>query len=161
MSIETRTYDDADRAKAAIDELASKGFSDVKALFKPDHVRVVVNARFGEGRNAAQILDSHGPLTPEEAARSAKDDPDPFPARAAAGILAKVEDPATPLSNILGLRVLINDPAPLSNWLGWPTLFGSTRRSQQRPAAASADGPSKNAEAASATAAGTGFPDNP
>ena len=63
MSIETRTYADADRARAAIDELSAKGFSDVKALFKPDHVRVVVNARFGEGRNASEILDRHGPLT--------------------------------------------------------------------------------------------------
>ena len=134
MSIETRTYADADRARAAIDELSSKGFSDVKASFKPDHVRVVVNARFGEGRNAAQILDNHEPLTPEESARVAKEDPDPFPSRAAAGIMSKVEDPATPLSNILGMRVLINDPAPLSNWLGWPTLFGSTPRAAQPPA---------------------------
>ena len=68
MSIETRTYADADRARAAIDELSAKGFSDMKALFKPDHVRVVVNARFGEGRNASEILDRHGPLTSGEAA---------------------------------------------------------------------------------------------
>ena len=170
MSIEARTYADADRARAAIDELSSKGFSDVKANFKPDRVRVAVNARFGEARNAAQILDRHGPLTSEEAGSEANDNSDPFPSRAPAGILSKVQDPATPLSNILGLRVLtkglsglapkalIDDPAPLSNWLGWPTLYGATQR---RPAASPPDSPQKDAEASSSTPGGEGHSDSP
>ncbi len=163
MSIETRTYADADRARAAIDELSSKGFSDVKASFNPDRVRVVVNAHFGEGRNAAQILDRHGPLTADEAGSEANDDSDLFASRAPSGPLSKVQDPATPLSNILGLPVLtkglsrfapkslIHDPAPLSTWLGWPTLFGATGGARKGPVASPPDSPSKDKEASSAT----------
>ncbi len=163
MSIETRTYADADRARAAIDELSAKGFSDVKALFKPDHVRVVVNARFGEGRNASEILDRHGPLTSGEAAN---DDSDPSPSRSAAGILSKVQDPATPLSNILGLPVLskglsrlapkslIYDPAPLSNWLNWPTLYGATGGARKGSVASPADSPAKDGPSSSGTPVG-------
>jgi hypothetical protein len=171
MSIEKRTYADADRARAAIDELSSKGFSDVKASFKPDRVQVVVNARFGEGRNAAEILDRHEPLASDEAG-SADDGSDPFPSRAPAGILSKVQDPATPLSNILGLPVLsrglsglapkslIHDPAPLSNWLNWPTLYGVKGVARKAPVAPAPDSPSKDKEASSATLAGEERPDN-
>jgi hypothetical protein len=141
-----------------MDELSSKGFSDVKASFKPDRVQVVVNAPFAEGRNAGQILDSHGPLMSDEDARAANEDPDPSPSRAPVGILSKVRDPATPLSDILGLRVLINDPAPLSNRLGWPTLFGSVRRAQQRPVAPPPDSSSKNEPASSGAPVGEGSP---
>lgn len=93
MAIETRTYADADRARAALDELSSKGFSDVKASFKPDRIRVAVNAHFGEARNAAQILDRHGPLTSDEAGSEAHDDPEMFPSRARQGCFRKSRTP--------------------------------------------------------------------
>ena len=38
----------------------------MKASFKPDRVLVAVDAPFGEGQRAAQILDSYGPLASDD-----------------------------------------------------------------------------------------------
>ena len=62
MAIEQRTYASSEKAKAAMDELVSQGFSDVKASFKQDRAHVAVNAPFGEGQRVAAILDRHEPL---------------------------------------------------------------------------------------------------
>ncbi len=141
MAIEKRIYADAERAKAAVDELSSNGFSDVRAWFRPDRAGVAVNAPFGEGQSAGQIMDRHGPLISNEEV----DEPDLFGSRrSVVGMRAGAGDPATPLSSFFGWPVLIhglswfapkaliNDPAPLSNWLGWPTLYGSVRGSRPR-----------------------------
>ena len=40
-------------------------------------------------------------------------------------------DPATPLSSAFRWTVLIDDPTPLSSWLGWPTL--SARQPLRKP----------------------------
>ena len=130
MSIEKRTYADATLAKAAMDELFANGFKEVKASFKPDKVLVAVNAPFGEGTKAAKILDSHGPLTSddEEWAKEGAT------FSSGGGLAGKIQDPATPLSNLLGWKVLsdwkspfwpqslIDDPAPLSKKFGWSVL---------------------------------------
>ena len=161
MAIEKRTYADADRAKAAVDELSSYGFSDVRAWFKPTRAGVAVDAPFGEGQTAAQILDRHGPLISNEEEAV----PDLFGSRRAViGILSKNGDPATPLSDFFGWRVLIDglswfapkalidDPAPLSSWLGWSTLFGSLNSPLRGPAAPVRPRPSKDEGTSSSTA---------
>ena len=105
MAIEKRTYADAGRAKAAVDELTSNGFSDVRAWFKPNRAGVAVNAPFGEGQRAEQILDRHGPLISNEEEAV----PDLFGSRRSViGIRSGDGDPATPLSNIFGWPVLID-----------------------------------------------------
>ena len=129
MSIETRTYADADRARAAIDELSSKGFSDVKASFKPDKVLVAVNAPSGKGTSVAKILESHEPLEADDEEWE-KEGLEP----AAGGFASKIKNPATPLSDLFGWKVLsdkkgpfwpaalIDDPTPLSSKFGWSVL---------------------------------------
>ncbi|RBP16207.1 hypothetical protein DFR50_106169 [Roseiarcus fermentans] len=155
MAIEKRTYADAGRAKAAIDELSSSGFGEVQASFDPGRVTVSVDPPFGQGAKAARILDSHGPSKD----LGAQEDSGPLGAR------PRSQDPATPLSNWLGLPVLLHglsplapkaliaDPAPLSTWLGWPTLGVGPARPVE-PAAARPPGdekaPASTPEAAAA-----------
>jgi hypothetical protein len=129
MSIEKRTYADSAKAKAAMDELFAKGFTEVKASFKPDKVLVAVNAPSGKGTTAAKILESHGPLEADDEEWE-KEGVEP----AAGGFASKIKNPATPLSDLLGWKVLsdkkgpfwpaalIDDPAPLSNKFGWSVL---------------------------------------
>lgn len=136
MAIEKRIYADSEQAKAAMDALLAKGFDDVKASFRPGKVQVAVNARFGEGAAAAQILDSFGPSAvhdeefAEEAAKA--------PAVARPFEFANFKDSATPLSDFFGWSVLkeyrspfwpealIDDPTPLSNKFGWSVLYGAS-----------------------------------
>jgi len=133
MTIEKRTYLDAATAKGAVDELSANGFSDVRAWFRPDRAGVAVDAAFGKGQTAAQILDRHGPvLTNEEEIV-----PDVFPPRAVVGLRSRGRSSATPLSDLFGWTVLshglsplapkalIDEASPLSRWLGWSTLYGS------------------------------------
>ncbi len=165
MAIEKRTYANPEKAKAAMDELSSQGFSEVTTSFKPDRVLVAVNAPFGEGQRAARILDRHGPLASDDADKSARS-PSTSPgfdcaalARSATplsdfmgwSVLKKdykspfwpeaLSDDPTPLSNKMGWSVLGNvkegaDPAtPLSNWLGWSVLKGDDYKSPFFPAA--------------------------
>ncbi len=164
MAIEKRTYADADRAKAAVDELSSNGFSDVRAWFKPNRAGVAVNAPFGEGQRAEQILDRHGPLISNE---EVVDEPELFGSRRpVVGIRSGVRDSAAPLSSFFGWPVLIhglswfapkaliNDPAPLSSWLGWPTLYGSLNSPSRGPAAPVRPRPSKDEQTAAETTVG-------
>ncbi len=129
MSIEKRTYADSAKAKAAMDELFAKGFTEVKASFNPDKVLVAVNAPSGQGVVAAKILESHGPLAVDDE-EWAKEGVEP----AARGFASKIKNPATPLSDLFGWKVLsdkkgpfwpaalMDDPAPLSNKFGWSLL---------------------------------------
>lgn len=133
MTIEKRTYQDAATAKGVVEALGAAGFTDVRAWFSPTRAGVAVDAPFGKGQLAAQVLDRYSPVltNAEEIV------PDLFPPRAVYGIRSTSRDPATPLSNLFGWPVLsyglsmfapkalINDPAPLSRWLGWSTLYGS------------------------------------
>lgn len=112
-----------------MDELFAKGFTEVKASFNPDKVLVAVNAPHGQGVTAAKILDSHEPLTvdDEEWAKEGAQ-------TSAGGFASKIKNPATPLSDLFGWKVLsdkkgpfwpetlIDDPAPLSNKFGWSIL---------------------------------------
>ncbi|RBP14101.1 hypothetical protein DFR50_110126 [Roseiarcus fermentans] len=112
-----------------MDELSSQGFSDVEASFGPDRVRVAVNAPFGEGQRAAQILDRHGPMASGEADAGAGS-----PTAAPAFDCAKIKDSAAPLSEFFGWSVLndarspfwpealVDDPTPLSTRMGWSVL---------------------------------------
>ena len=134
MAIEQRTYASSEKAKAAMDELFSQGFSDVKTSFKPDRAHVAVNAPFGEGQRVAAILDRHEPLA-SEANRADVGGGRPVVARPFE--LGKVKDSATPLSDFFGWSVLnayrspfwpealVDDPTPLSNRLGWSVLYGA------------------------------------
>lgn len=70
-------------------------------------ILVTVQAPFGRGKLATNILRTHGPV-----AASALD----------GGPHQPLYDEAAPLSSALGLPLLIDDPAPLSNALGLPTL---------------------------------------
>jgi len=78
-------------------------------------VLVTVNPPFGYARLAEQILDSHDPVqvdVPEAAS----------PAATSIAAPERLWDNPAPLSAALGLRVLLSDPTPLSNWLKRPTL---------------------------------------
>jgi hypothetical protein len=148
MTIEKRTYANPEKAKAVMDELFSQGFSEVKASFKPDRVRVAVNARFGEGQRVKQILDSHEPLASDDEDWGSEDNEFPAAARASG---SKVTDWAAPLSSLLGWKVLsdyqspfwpkalVDDPAPLSTWLNWPVLTGASRLKAPTASAPEAD----------------------
>ena len=117
-----------------MDELFSKGFKEVKASFKPNRVRVAVEAPFGEGAKAAAILDKFEPL--------AADDTKWEDEGAASGSAAarkpfdwsKISELATPLSDFFNWRVLSDkkspfwpevlndDPTPLSKKMNWAVL---------------------------------------
>ena len=148
MAIEKRIFANSEKARAAIEELLSQGFSDVTASYKPDRVRIAVNAPFGKGQQVAQVLDSHGPVASDEEgwANDAKES-----STAAQGAKSgSVTDWAAPLSSIFGWKVLsdyrsplwpealVADPAPLSTWLGWPVLCGASRRTAPRREAVAA-----------------------
>ncbi len=144
MAIEKRTYATSEEAKAVMDELLSQGFADVKASFKPDRVLVAVNAAFGEGQRATQILDRYQSIAPDdegsadEAATSA-----PAPRNLD---WAKIANSATPLSDFFGWSVLkdyrspvwpkalVDDPTPLSNKFGWSVLYGASGGTDPRRA---------------------------
>ncbi len=93
-------------------------------------VLVAVCPPFGYGLPATQIMDSHDPIAvdlPEAApvgpgTRSAATSGAISGATPGTTTSTRVRDDATPLSSALGLRVLLSDPAPLSNYLNWRTL---------------------------------------
>ena len=154
MAIEQRTYASSEKAKAAMDELFSQGFSDVKTSFKPDRAHVAVNAPFGEGQRVAAILDRHDPLAPD-ADRADVGGGKPVVARPFE--LGKVKDSATPLSDFFGWSVLnayrspfwpqalVDDPTPLSNRLGWSVLYGAFGETVSRPVSGKATAPAGTA----------------
>lgn len=155
-----------------MDELVSQGFADVKASFRPDRVRVAVNAPFGEGRRATQILDRFGPITSDdEAWQDAKSSP-----TARDLDWAKIASSATPLSDFFGWSVLkdyrsplwpkalVADPTPLSNKFGWSVLYGASSQAERRRGAVAA--PEKapaatdvSADAVQVSRAGAAAPD--
>ena len=116
-----------------MDELSSQGFLEVRASYKPDRVRVAVNAPFGEGQRAAKILDRHGPLAADD---TEWEDEVKSPSASRSLDCATLAASATPLSDLFGWRVLTtddykspvwpaalsDDPTPLSNKMGWSVL---------------------------------------
>jgi len=92
--------------------LRAGGFLGEHAAFYADqlaggHSLVVVSPPFGMGRSAEAILKSHNPL-----ALSHEPPPEPF---------VPWWEEATPLSNLLGLPVLMNSDTPFSNFWGLNT----------------------------------------
>jgi hypothetical protein len=142
MAIEKRTYTKSEKAKAAMDELLSQGFTDVKASYTPDRVRIAVNAPFGEGQRATQILDRYEPIASDEEGLA---DEDAQSAPTARDLdWAKIASSATPLSDFFGWSVLkdyrspfwpkalVDDPTPLSNKFGWSVLYGAFSGAERR-----------------------------
>ena len=126
-----------------MDELVSQGFADVEASFKPDRVRVAVNAPFGEGRRATEILDRYGPIALDDKGAADLQAKSALTARDLD--FAKIAHSATPLSNFFGWSVLkdyrspfwpkalVDDPTPLSNRFGWSVLYGAFSGGAARP----------------------------
>ncbi len=99
---------------AGVDAMVQRGVSPPHARYCVKRITegaalVIVNAPFGAGAKATSILEKHNPDATEEVAASIYSGP--------------TEDPATPLSNLFGLPVLLRNPTPLSSWLKLPIFW--------------------------------------